>query len=146
MIPELVDIEAVAAMIGHAVTRLMRLQRGVAHGDIEEISHGEGSALYTLDRYGPMTPTELALQERIRKPTVTRILATLEKQGLAARVPHPTDGRQVLVAVSRLGREVLKRRYREVNDWYLDRFADLTAEEIDIMRKAAVILDRIASN
>ena len=36
------------------------------------------SALATVDRHGPLTPSELAQRERVRRPTVTRLAARLE--------------------------------------------------------------------
>ena len=48
----------------------------------------------------PLTPGELAAHEKVQPPSMTRLVASLEAAGVATRAPHPTDGRQVLVAVA----------------------------------------------
>ena len=49
------------------------------------------SALATIERHGPLTPSELAEIERIQRPTATRIVARLEEAELVERVVDP-DG------------------------------------------------------
>src|SRR5215216_1746811 len=58
-----------------------------------ELSPSQTAALATIDRHGPLTPSELAVRERIQRPTVTRIVARLEEGGLVQRTRDPQDGR-----------------------------------------------------
>ena len=51
--------------------------------------------------------TVLADVERVQPPTMTKIVAKLEERGLVHRTPHPTDGRQVILAATPAGRAVL---------------------------------------
>src|ERR671931_2935394 len=62
------------------------------------------AALSTVERHGPLTPSRLAEIERIQRPTVTRLLATLEKDGLVQRAADPEDGRVSIVSITREGR------------------------------------------
>src|SRR6516165_7739049 len=66
------------------------------------------SALSTLNNYGPMTPGALAIRERVRPPSMTRVIASLADLGFVDRVAHPVDGRQVLISVSESGAELVK--------------------------------------
>ncbi len=92
-----------------------------------------------------MTPRELADAERVRPPTITKIVAKLEADGLVQRTPHPTDGRQVILATTELGRAVL-RQAREVHElWLAERLAELAPDERATLRQAAKILERIGS-
>ena len=50
-----------------------------------------------------MTPGALATRERVRPPSMTRVIASLAELGFVARNAHPADGRQVLVSVSPVG-------------------------------------------
>ncbi len=50
-----------------------------------------------------MTPGALAIRERVRPPSMTRVIASLADMGFVDRAPHPIDGRQVLVSVSESG-------------------------------------------
>ena len=67
------------------------------------------AALATVERSGPLTPSELADAERVRRPTVTRMLGHLEDDGLISRTPDPADGRSTLVAVTPAGAERARR-------------------------------------
>src|ERR671930_1653191 len=100
-----------------AVARTARRLRQEAG---EELSPSQTAALATIDRHGPLTPSELADRERIRRPTATRVIAVLEEAGLVDRAPDPEDGRSSLVSLSPVGRELLA-RVRTRKDAYLSR-------------------------
>jgi len=59
------------------------------------------AALATIERHGPLTPSELAEIERIKRPTATRVLNRLAEDGLIERAADPTDGRSALIAVTK---------------------------------------------
>src|SRR5918992_74437 len=56
-----------------------------------DLSPSLTSALATIDRHGPLTPSELAARERVQRPTATRMLARLEETALVVRTPDPQD-------------------------------------------------------
>ena len=61
------------------------------------------SALSVIVVAGPITISELAATQGVRPPTMTRLVDTLARDGLAMREPHPDDGRSVQVrATARL--------------------------------------------
>lgn len=55
------------------------------------------SALSVVVFRGPLTLGALAAAEQVRPPTMTRLVAALEADGLVAREPDPRDGRGTLV-------------------------------------------------
>src|ERR1700730_14324297 len=57
------------------------------------------SALTTLANEGAMTPGALAIRERVRPPSMTRVIASLADLGFVERAPHPVDGRHGPVTV-----------------------------------------------
>src|SRR5437762_11440662 len=71
------------------------------------VSLSQLSALSTLAKEGPMTPGALAMRERVRPPSMTRVIASLAELGFVARTAHPADGRQVLVSVSDAGIDLI---------------------------------------
>ena len=83
------------------------------------------SALATVERHGPLTPSELAAIERIKRPTATRILRVLEEAGLVDRTRDPADGRSSLVSVNAAGRERLRRLRGRKNAYLARRMRDL---------------------
>src|SRR6478752_5658489 len=83
---------------------VMRLARQLRFRRPESpVTLSQLSALATLAKDGAMTPGALAIRERVRPPSMTRVIASLADLGLVVRTSHPTDGRQVLVAVSDAG-------------------------------------------
>jgi DNA-binding MarR family transcriptional regulator len=109
----------------------------------EELSASQTAALATIDRHGPLTPSELAARERIQRPTVTRIVARLEDGGLVQRTRDPQDGRSSLVALSPAGRELLARGRTRKNAYLARRLRELDAEERAALERAAAILERL---
>jgi DNA-binding MarR family transcriptional regulator len=83
------------------------------------------SALSTLSKEGAMTPGALAIRERVRPPSMTRVIASLAELGFVARTPHPADGRQVLVSVSDAGIHLVESERRASQEWLRSRLAAL---------------------
>src|SRR5918997_6091328 len=92
--------QELATRLRLAVTRSARRLRQAAGTDL---SPSLTAALATVERHGPLTPSELAGRERIQRPTATRVLARLEELGLVARAADPADGRSSLVTVTPAG-------------------------------------------
>jgi DNA-binding MarR family transcriptional regulator len=123
-----------------AVTRTARRLRQEAGSDL---SPSLTAALATVERHGPLTPSELAARERVQRPTATRVVARLAEEGLVARTPDPEDGRSALVAVTPRGSRLL-RDLRTHKEAFLARRLDrLDAEERATLARAAEILERL---
>ncbi len=87
-----------------------------------------------------MTPGALAIRERVRPPSMTRVIASLADVGLVDRAPHPVDGRQVLVSVSQAGAELVRAARRARQEWLAGRLATLDSGKRDTLRHAADIM------
>lgn len=131
-----------AVLLRDAITRLNRRVRQTR--PVGDLTATQLSALASLEVAGAMTPRELADAERVRPPTMTKIVAKLEERGLVQRTPHPTDGRQVILAATPAGREMLAQFERAREEWLARRLAELTTEERETLRRAAQILRRVA--
>jgi DNA-binding MarR family transcriptional regulator len=101
------------------------------------------AALATINRSGPLTPSELAELERVKRPTMTRTLACLEREGLVERTPDPADGRSFLVAVNDAGRERLVRLRRRKSAYLARRLRKLDPDEVETLARAAELLERM---
>jgi DNA-binding MarR family transcriptional regulator len=132
----------VALAVREAIAKVNRRLRQTR--PLGELTIAQISALISLEAAGALTPRELAETERVQPPTMTRIVARLEERGLIQRTPHPTDGRQVILAPSAEGREVLVEYQRARDEWLVTRIGRLTQNERDALQKAAEILTRIA--
>lgn len=130
----------VAATLRLAITRTARRLR-------QEAGTGPGpalvAALATVDRHGPLTPSELAAIERIQRPTATRLLARLEADALVTRTADPTDRRASLVTATPAGRALLRTLRTRKTAYLAQRLDGLPPEELDTLARAAAILDRL---
>ncbi|OWV09363.1 MarR family transcriptional regulator [Micromonospora sp. HM134] len=131
-----------APQLRDAITRLNRRVRQAR--PVGDLTVTQLSALTSLRLAGALTPRELADVERVQPPTMTKIVAKLEERGLVQRTPHPTDGRQVILAATEGGRAVLDQFERARNEWLASRLAALTEDERDTLRRAADILQQLA--
>ena len=108
-----------------------------------DLSPSLTAALSTVERHGPMTPSELAARERIQRPTATRVLARLEDSGLVARTPDPHDGRSSLVAATPAARELLDELRTRKTAFLAERLERLGADDRAVLDRAAGILERM---
>lgn len=98
------------------------------------------SALATLAKEGPMTPGALATRERVRPPSMTRVIASLVELGLVERSSHPDDRRQVLVAVSPAGEELFEAERRAGMEWLQGRLEKLKEQDRATLLAAADLM------
>lgn len=102
------------------------------------------SALSTLKRHGPMSAGELAGHERVQPPSMTRVVVALEEKGLVTRSPHPTDGRQVVIGLTRAAEDMLSAEARAREAWLSGQLQALDPEKRAVLREAAAIMDELA--
>jgi DNA-binding MarR family transcriptional regulator len=133
-------LEETAAHLRLVITRTARRMRQEAGS---ELRAPNASALTTVELHGPLTPSELADIERVKRPTATRILRFLEEEGLVERTPDPKDGRSALISLTGEGRERLRRLRQRKNAYLARRMRDLDPGEVEILERAAEILERL---
>jgi DNA-binding MarR family transcriptional regulator len=132
-----------AARLRMAIVRTARRLRQEAASEAGGLTPTSTAALATIDRFGPLTPSELAEIERVKRPTVTRTLGCLEREGLVERTADPADGRSSLVSVNAAGRERLRRLRGRKNAYLARRMRGLSADEVETLERAAEILERM---
>jgi DNA-binding MarR family transcriptional regulator len=123
-----------------AIGRLARRLRQQAGG---EVTSSQLSALSSVARLGPLTLGELAAVERVRPPTMTRIVASLEEAGLVDRSAHPGDRRIARVEVSSAGRTFLERTGTRKDAFLVERLARLDPGEVEQLGRAVAVLERL---
>ncbi|MES2530419.1 MAG: MarR family transcriptional regulator [Pseudomonadota bacterium] len=103
------------------------------------------SALGQLHRAGALPAAELARREGVKPQTLTRLLAELEAEGWLARTPHPVDGRQSLLKLTRNGSAFLGREMRRRETALTAAIAaELSEPERALLRDACALIDRLA--
>ena len=133
---------AVAGELRLAVMRLARRLRR-ERSSTDDLSLTQLATLSTLELHGEMTLKELAAHERVQPPSMTQTLAHLEEKGLVTRTADPTDGRQVLIALTKGATTLLKEDRKRRDAWLAQRLRDLTPAEVETLRAAAPILERL---
>jgi|SRR6476620_4167909 len=132
-----------AAHLRIAIVRTARRLRQEAAAETSGLTPTSVAALATIERHGPMTPSEIAAVERVKRPTITRTLVCLEREGLIDRARDPQDGRSALISVNGAGRERLRRLRGRKNAYLAKRMRDLPAADVETLERAAEILERM---
>jgi DNA-binding MarR family transcriptional regulator len=127
-----------------AVLRLARRLRQTRDESVE-LTASQYSVLAALSIRGRLSMGELAAEERVRPPTVTRVVNALVDRDLVRRAPAPHDGRQSLVELTDAGRALLLANQRLRAEWLADRLAELEPAELDLLRTAVPLLVRVAA-
>ena len=130
-----------ASRLRVGVARLARRLRQEGAG--EDATPSQLTALASLYHRGPLTLGALASTERVKPPSMTRIVAALEERGLVAREPSASDGRVVRVVVTDHGRRAHEEYQKRRDEWLHRRLSILSPEEREVMVKAAEIIDRL---
>jgi DNA-binding MarR family transcriptional regulator len=124
---------------------LSRLSRRLRRAAATQLPSAKLSALALLHGRGALTASQLAAAEGVKPQSLTRLLAELEADGLLQRAPHPSDGRQSLLRLTRAGARVATGEARRREAVLAQAIgAVLSHEEIAIVERACGLLDRLA--
>lgn len=131
-----------ASVLRIAVARLRR-RLAVERDPGNPVPLGAMAVLSALHVRGESTIGELAAWERVQPPSMTRTVNVLEEAGYVVRRPADTDRRMVRVVLTERGVEmVLADRLRR-DEWLAGRLAGLSPAEVDVLRRAVPLFDRI---
>lgn len=129
-----------AARLRLVVTRLGRSLRRHAGGDL---TPSQSSALASLERLGPMTLGELSAVENVRPPTLTKVVAALEEQGLVTRRSDPADRRVSRVQATAAGSQLLERSRSRSSAYLAQRLAALAEDDRTALERAVGVIERL---
>jgi DNA-binding MarR family transcriptional regulator len=101
-----------------------------------ELSLTAVSTLATMERTGPRRLTDLALNEGVTQPSMTAVVSQLEHLSFAERRSDPGDGRVVLVAITRTGRNHLRTMRRVGASVFTTLLDKLTEHEVASLEAA----------
>jgi DNA-binding MarR family transcriptional regulator len=107
----------------------------------------QGAVLSRLDREGPRSVSELAVCERVRPQSMAQTVGDLERDGLVARTPDPSDKRRALVEMTGAGRTTLETDRVQREGWLAHAIVEqLSADEQAALMDAVVVLRRLAES
>jgi DNA-binding MarR family transcriptional regulator len=127
-----------------ATGQLLRRLRAEASGD--NLTWSQTVVMGQLSKHGPMTTADLARAEAVKPQSMSATLAVLEEQGLVERQPHPSDGRQVLFALTKAGVATRDARMRLKRKWLSSALAQLAPSEMNALLAAVQPISRLANS
>ena len=130
-------------LAGRLRLTIVRTARRLRQEAGTDLSPSLTAALSTVERHGPLTPSELARCERIQRPTATRVLARLHDAGLVERAADPEDRRSSLISITPAGTALLERLRTRKDAFLAQRLDELEPEEVAALERAAEILERV---
>ena len=135
------EAHRIAERVHSAALRLLRRLRksDVAMG----LSAPKSSALSVLVFGGPQTLKELAAAEQVRAPTMSRLVAELEADGLATKTVDANDRRALKIAATAKGRALLEAGRERRLEVLTKQVVGLSAVERKLLARAAAILVRL---
>ena len=104
----------------------------------------EQVSLLVAIKYSPgVGVNELAARERVSAPAMSNHVDRLERDGLVARTPSPSDRRRVGLTLTEEGKRVLRRVRSRRTAWLASRLGELDADELAAVEAAIGPLSRL---
>jgi DNA-binding MarR family transcriptional regulator len=119
-----------------------RLQKNFRQAGLD-ISVEQWSVLYHLWKEDGLSQQELCVRSFRDKPSVTRLLDNMEKQGLVKRMPSPSDRRINLVMLTDISRDLKDSTTELANTTMNEGLDGVTTAEIAIVKK---VLQQVYDN
>jgi DNA-binding MarR family transcriptional regulator len=114
----------------------------VVDGEAMGITPARASALSVLVFGGPRSLTELARAERVTPATMSKLVSSMEREGLLRREPDAADARAIRLHATARGRRILERGRARRLDLLESLLAGATESEIEAVRTAAEVVER----
>ncbi len=105
-----------------------------------ELTMRQLKVLYTLYLEGPQTCGALASAQEVSLPTMTGILARLERRGYLDRRRDREDARRVISDLSSEGRELVNRLWASSREGLANLLAEVPEDDLDTIERALTIL------
>ena len=132
--------ERLAAELRLAVLRLARRLRQQAPADV---TPSMLSALTVVESLGPIALGDLAGFERVRPPTMTRIVARLEEDGLVRKEPDGSDRRITRLSLTDTGRKLIAKNRTRKDAYLADRLRQLSSRERSQLQAGVEVIQRL---
>ena len=132
---------AVADRLHSAAIHLLRRVR--KQDAVSGVGPAQLSALSVLVFGGPKTLGDLAAQEQVKPPTMSRVVAGLRRSLLVEIARDPRDARRIDIRASAKGTRLLQRGRERRIDYLADHLGSLTASELAQLSAAAGLLEKL---
>jgi len=141
--PDIALPRAVPELAARLRLVLGRLARRLRRQAGDDLSPSHVSALASIELHGAMTLGQLAAQEMVTPPSVTRMVTALEKHGFVRREADATDRRIARISLTAGGRRALCRTRTRKTAYLAQRLSQLDAAQLATLCDALPILERL---
>lgn len=125
---------------------LGRLNRRVRQYGPQTLSSSQASTLASVEALGPVRLGDLAAHEGVTAPTQSRLVGSLEQQGLLRRMPDSGDRRATLLAITVQGRRQLEQLRGERSAFLVGQLGMLSAKQRGALVAALDALEALAES
>lgn len=136
--------EHAATELALALGMLVRRLRSTVPAESHELSWAQMGVMRRLDTDGPATTADLARAEGVKPQSMGAIVAVLEEKGIVERKAHPTDGRQMMIALTAKGASVRKDSRIAKRAWLAEAIGKLDAREQKSLPAVTELIKRLA--
>ena len=121
-----------------------RIYRALRVNSDWSITPSQGSALARIEQCEPVRLGVLAHLEGVSAASMSRIVESLEAQGIVVRIPDPLDGRVSMVKISPAGKKLIG-EYRAASTRAIESaLSTLSHDEKSSLREALPILEKLS--
>jgi DNA-binding MarR family transcriptional regulator len=138
------SLEAAVAELLRATGQLLRRLR--TESNPSALTWSQSAILARLDELGWTTTADLARAEAMKPQSMGVALVALEQDGLVQRRPHPTDGRQVLFALTDEGIATRRRNTLLKQEWLTAAIAKFDPAEQQTLIAAVALIKRLGDS
>lgn len=133
---------AIASDLRVLVGQLRRRLR--EHSRTDALSEPQRAVVLHLHKHGPTTVTALAHAEGVRPQSMGATVASLVTAGLLVGTPHPSDGRQTLLALTQECERLLEASRAAKEDWLAGLMGGrLSKEEQQELARGIALINRL---
>jgi DNA-binding MarR family transcriptional regulator len=125
-----------------AVGLLVRRVRSAAGS--HDLPLTEAAVVKRLSADGPATTAELARAEGMKPQSMGAAVASLERAGIIQRKPHPSDGRQLNIELTKKGVAMRERERAAKRTWLAEAISRLDKQDQATLFAAGKIIERLA--
>ena len=137
------SFETAAADLALALGSLVRRIRAAAPSEMRDLTWTQKSVLVRLDKDGACTAADLARVEGVKAQSMGTAIAELEKMGLVERKAHPTDGRQMNIALTTKGKTIRRNTQSAKQAWLTEAVEKLEKKEQETLFAAGEVIKKL---
>jgi DNA-binding MarR family transcriptional regulator len=138
-----IDLAGSTADLDRLRVVTLRIARRIRTNAPETTTASQLSMLGTVLRHGPCTISFIAEVEHVQPPSASKIVASLEQQGLVARHTDPDDRRCSKIVITDAGLDMIAHVRDAGRSWLSSRLPDLTDDELRVLGEAVPVLERL---